>query len=75
LIKLFVLFVAVFSILLLFGHQETEMHTNLLRALLLTFLIFCFLVFQTVKKGTRLGERLVILPSLAPEPLPPGRQR
>eukprot|EP00608_Synchroma_pusillum_P006183 CAMPEP_0198429124 /NCGR_PEP_ID=MMETSP1452-20131203/6984_1 /TAXON_ID=1181717 /ORGANISM="Synchroma pusillum, Strain CCMP3072" /LENGTH=613 /DNA_ID=CAMNT_0044149527 /DNA_START=9 /DNA_END=1847 /DNA_ORIENTATION=- len=62
--KLFVVLVAIFSCLLLLSPEGVSLHGNLLVALSITAAAFLYLLFSAVKKGSKMGERLVVLPSL-----------
>lgn len=50
-----------------------HLQTNLLIALSISFAILAFMMYKIVKKGSKIGEKIVIHPELCPEPLPPGR--
>jgi hypothetical protein len=73
--KAFVLMMVIFSSLLLLSPRTGSSHashmsTNLVLAVGITFVILCYITYNVVKKGSKIGQRLVILPSLCPELLP-----
>ncbi len=51
-----------------------HLQTHFLIALSISFAIFAYLSYKIVKKGSKIGEQMVIHPELCPEPLPPGRE-
>jgi len=50
-----------------------HLQTHLIVAIALTFGVFTYLAYKIIKKGSKIGEMLVIHPELCPEPLPSGR--
>lgn len=87
--KLFVLLVIMFSTMLLLlppfiplrnssgkssvesniGHLQTQFYVSLL----ITTCVAMYVMYKVIKKGSKIGERLVIHPELCPEPLPASR--
>lgn len=50
-----------------------HLQTHFLIALLLSLAVLMYLSYKIVKKGSKIGELMVIHPELCPEPLPVGR--
>jgi len=72
--KAFVLMIVVFSALMLLSpsfHDSATLTTHLLISCAVTFLVFLFILYRVVKKGSTIGERIVNHPCLLPE----SRQR
>jgi hypothetical protein len=82
LIKAFVFTMMVFSTLLLFSPRLTgsskanlgsvNAHTltsSLYTSIGATFVVVLFIVHKVMKKGSRIGERMVVHPTLVPEPI------
>mmetsp|Transcript_8036 Transcript_8036/g.13364 ORF Transcript_8036/g.13364 Transcript_8036/m.13364 type:complete len:640 (-) Transcript_8036:1088-3007(-) len=51
----------------------THLKTHFLLSLGITLLIVMYYMYKIMKKGSTLGNKMVIHPELCPEPLPPGR--
>jgi hypothetical protein len=56
-----------------FEKNIEHMQMQFLIAMIFSILVVCYLVFKIVKKGSRIGDKLVVHPELCPEPLPIGR--
>ncbi|CAM9556150.1 unnamed protein product, partial [Phaeothamnion confervicola] len=65
--KLFVLTVAVFTLLILAGPSGNSLQRNLGTAVGTAAALVAVIVWQMVKRGTRMGQNLVALPVLCPE--------
>lgn len=50
-----------------------QLQTHFSMALLITLAITGYFMYKIVKKGSKIGEKMVIHPQFCPEPLPPGR--
>jgi hypothetical protein len=73
--KAFVLMMVIFASLLLLSPRTDTTHsshlsTNLVLSVGITFVVVCYIMFNVVKKGSKIGQRLVVLPQLVQEPLP-----
>jgi len=66
--KVFVLMIAIFSTLNLVSSTGTTLGSNLFWAMVITNLIVFITFYKIVKKGGKIGNRLVVLPQLCPEP-------
>ena len=74
LLKAFVLMLVVFSALMLLApslQDSAALTTHLFVSSIITFLVFLFIFYRVVKKGSNIGERIVNHPCLLPE----ARQR
>jgi hypothetical protein len=50
------------------GFAEKDLQTLFLVAFFITSLIFLFMIYNMVKKGSKMGRKLVAKPRLCPEP-------
>ena len=44
--------------------------SNLFASVVVTMLVLMYLMYKVVKKGSKMGQNIVVLPQLLPEPLP-----
>ena len=72
-IKAFVLCMIIFSLLLLFsprhlikGQEENYLSFHLLSSFAITSMVMMYMFYLVVKKGSRLGDKLVVTPQLIP---------
>jgi hypothetical protein len=52
-----------------------QLQQNLLISVVVTLMIVVYLAYKIIKKGSKIGEMLVIHPELCPEKLPAGRDQ
>eukprot|EP01039_Chlorochromonas_danica_P001549 gene1548-1687_t len=51
-----------------------HLRTHFIVSLLITLAVLAYFMYKIVKKGSKIGEKMVVHPQFCPEPLPPGRE-